>query len=185
MTSAGYLPPLIMVMRRPPANCCHWCMTTCGASPNVIWHERTPGQTLTATALVHEAYLRLVGPTDGDKWDHRGHFYFAAAEAMRRILIDRARSKQRLKRGGNLKRLKLDEVDLGIHSPPDEILALDEALTDLESHNPQAAELVKLRFFGGLGHQEAAEAMGIGRRSADGLWVIAKTWLFDRLSRDR
>lgn len=147
--------------------------------------QEAPGQTLSATALVHEAYLRLVGPGDRNKWDHRGHFYFAAAEAMRRILIERARSKQRLKRGGQGKRLGLDDVTLGIHSPPEEILGLDEALTDLESHNQQAAELVKLRFFGGLGHQEAAEVLGIGRRTADGLWIIAKTWLYHRLTGDR
>jgi RNA polymerase sigma factor (TIGR02999 family) len=146
--------------------------------------QEKPGQTLSATALVHEVYLRLVGPDDRRKWDHRGHFYFAAAEAMRRILIERARSKQRLKRGGQWKRLAVDDATLGIDSCPDEILALDEALKDLESHNQKAAELVKLRFFGGLGHQEAAEALGIGRRTADGLWVVAKTWIYDRLSGD-
>ena len=104
---------------------------------------------------------------------------------MRRILIERARSKQRVKRGGDRQRLALDGVTLGINSPPDEILALDEALTDLAKHNQKAAELVKLRFFGGLGHQEAAQALNIGRRHADGLWVIAKTWLYERLSSER
>ena len=147
--------------------------------------EETPGQTLSATALVHEAYLRLVEPGDQLRWDHRGHFYFAAAEAMRRILIERARRKQSLKHGGQRKRLRVDDVSLGIHSPPDEILALDEALTELETHHQQAAELVKLRFYGGLSHQEAAETLGIGRRTADRLWVIARTWLYDRLSDDR
>jgi RNA polymerase sigma factor (TIGR02999 family) len=146
--------------------------------------EETPGQTLSATALVHEAYVRLIAPDVGAQWKHRGHFYFAAAEAMRRILIERARSKQSQKRGGQKKRLQMDELTLGIDSPGDDILALSQALTEFEAQYPQAAQLVKLRFFGGLGHLEAAEAMEVGRRTADRLWVIARTWLYNRLSDD-
>src|SRR5271166_2866820 len=109
-----------------------------------------PGQTLQATALVHEAYLRLLGAEQVQRWDSRRHFFGAVAEAMRRILIDRARDKRRLKRGGNWRRLRLDDIDLSVAEPPDDLPAMDEALQKLAQHDPPCAELVKLRFFAGL-----------------------------------
>jgi RNA polymerase sigma factor (TIGR02999 family) len=142
----------------------------------------TPGQTLQATALVHEAYLRLVGIDNPQCWENRGHFFAAAAEAMRRILIEAARRKAALKRGGDGVRLDLDQLSLAANEPEIDLLSLDEALTELEQHHPQAAELVKLRFFAGLTHTDAAEALGIERRAADRLWLLAKTWLFRHLS---
>jgi RNA polymerase sigma factor (TIGR02999 family) len=146
-----------------------------------------PGQTLQATALVHEAYLRLVaGGSAGTRreqhWDSRGHFFAAAAEAMRRILVERARHKAALKRGGKIQRLELDELSLPCDDRSAELLALDEALSELERHDPQAAQLVKLRYFAGLGHQEAAGALGIGRRAADRLWALARAWLYRRMA---
>jgi RNA polymerase sigma factor (TIGR02999 family) len=143
-------------------------------------HER-PGQTLQATALVHEAYLRLV---DGDKpqnWDGRKHFLAAAAEAMRRILIDNARRKQSVKRGGGLVRHDLDAVDIpGPEISPD-LLALNDALEKLVHTDKQAAELVKLRYFGGLTGKEAADALGISERSADRLWAFGRSWLMKEI----
>ena len=144
--------------------------------------DEKPGQTLQATALVHEAYLRLVGSTQPQEWNGRGHFFAAAAEAMRRILVDRARHKNTLKRGGNLKRLDAEPVSLADEGREAELLALDDALTELERHNPQAAQLVKLRYFAGLTHQQAADALGIGRRAADRLWALARAWLYQHLA---
>jgi RNA polymerase sigma factor (TIGR02999 family) len=146
--------------------------------------QEAPGQTLQATALVHEAYLRLV---DGDKaqhWNSRGHFFAAAAEAMRRILVERARSKRRVKRGGGASRLELDEHLLAADDRVDELLAVHEALDELERHDAQAAALVKLRFFAGLEHQEAADLLGLSRRAADCLWLLARTWLYRALADD-
>jgi len=148
-------------------------------------HEK-PGQTLNATALVHEAYLRLLpsDPAGGVTWQNRGHFFAAAAEAMRRILIERARSKAALKHGGAAERVPLDEA---LDVAPDEtehLLEVDEALSALEQHDAQAAQLVKLRYFAGLGHQEAAEALGITRRAADRLWALARTWLYGQLRKE-
>jgi RNA polymerase sigma factor (TIGR02999 family) len=143
-------------------------------------HER-PGQTLQATALVHEAYLRLVGGDPGRPWHGRAHFFAAAAEAMRRILVDRARGKASLKAGGALRRLDLDDFPADVEGRPDLSLALDEALTELERHDETAARLVKLRYFAGMNHQQAADALGIGRRAADRLWTLARAWLFQRL----
>jgi RNA polymerase sigma factor (TIGR02999 family) len=145
--------------------------------------QEKPGQTLQATALVHEAYLRLVGPDNDRRWDSRGHFLAAAAEAMRRILIERARGKAALKHGGQRQRLDLDGVVLTStgDARPEELIALDEALTELEKNDGQAANLVKLRFFVGLSHQQSADALGIGRRSADRLWALARAWLYQRL----
>ncbi|MCI0684004.1 MAG: ECF-type sigma factor [Gemmataceae bacterium] len=145
--------------------------------------QEAPGQTLQPTALVHEAYLRLVGDEDTRQWDSRGHFFAAAAEAMRRILIDKARSKATGKRGGQGKRLDLDQLALAASEPSAELLALDGALTELEQHDAVAAQLVKLRFFAGLTHQDAAEALGISRRAADRLWSLARAWLFQELDR--
>jgi RNA polymerase sigma factor (TIGR02999 family) len=143
-------------------------------------HE-APGQTLQATALVHEAYLRLVGGVE-PRFETRGHFFTAAAEAMRRILIDRARSKGRQKRGGNARRLELNELDLAAPPPDDDLLALDEALTKLEQEDRVKAELVKLRFFAGLSVEQAAAALGISRATADRYWSFARAWLFHEIA---
>jgi RNA polymerase sigma factor (TIGR02999 family) len=146
--------------------------------------QEAPGHTLQATALVHEAYVRLV---DGDKaqsWNSRGHFFAAAAEAMRRILVERARSKGRVKRGSAARRLELDEGLLVTNDRADELLAVHEALEELERHDAQAAALVKLRFFAGLEHQEAADLLGLSRRAADRLWLLARTWLYRALAED-
>jgi RNA polymerase sigma factor (TIGR02999 family) len=141
------------------------------------------GQTLQPTALVHEAYLRLVGATN-PSWNSRGHFFAAAAEAMRRILINRARDRGRLKRGGGFKRIELDALSDAIAASPDELLDLDSALESLSTAYPQCAELVRLRFFAGLTLEEAATALGIPRRTADRHWSFARAWLFDKLSHD-
>lgn len=143
--------------------------------------QEKPGQTLGATALVHEAYIRLVGSEVEQRWDSRGHFFFAAAEAMRRILIDNARRKAAEKHGGGRRRIPLDDVLRTAEEDSDQMLALDEALSDLEQHDKEAATLVKLRFFAGLSHQEAAAMLGITRRAADRLWALAKAWLQQRL----
>jgi RNA polymerase sigma factor (TIGR02999 family) len=143
-------------------------------------HE-APGQTLQATALVHEAYLRLVQPDAGAGWDGRTHFLAAAAESMRRILVERARARKRLRHGGNLQRAHIDLSGIPDATPDVDLLALDEALNALEAEDPAAARLVKLRFFAGLGQGEAAEALGIPRRTADRLWAFARAWLYDCL----
>jgi RNA polymerase sigma factor (TIGR02999 family) len=140
-----------------------------------------PGQTIQATALVHEAYIRLVGQAPDRQWDHRGHFFAAAAEAMRRILVERARGKQRLKRGAGAVRVELEEPHVIAMDRSQELIEIHEALTELEGHDAQAAALVKLRFFAGLEHQEAAKMLGISRRAADRLWLLARTWLYQRL----
>jgi RNA polymerase sigma factor (TIGR02999 family) len=141
-----------------------------------------PGNTLQATALVHEAYLRLVGPGDAPRWDSRGHFFAAAAEAMRRILIDRARDRKRLKRGGRRVRRDLDlEAIVGDLAPPDDLIDLDAALHRLAGIDAQAAALVKLRLFAGLTVQEAASALGVSRRTAERDWTFARTWLYGQL----
>src|SRR5262249_38260024 len=143
--------------------------------------QEKPGQTLQATALVHEAYLRLVDTEKVPRWDHRGHFFAAAAEAMRRSLVESARSKQRLRRGAGAARLELHE-SLAIDADRSrELIEIHEALTELERHDAQAAALVKLRFFAGLEHQEAAEILGTRRRPADRLWLLARTWLYRTL----
>jgi RNA polymerase sigma factor (TIGR02999 family) len=145
-------------------------------------HER-PGQTLEATALVHEAYVRLVGDDAKKPWDGRGHFFAAAAEAMRRILVDRARDRRRQKRGGGRHRRVQIDLDALLQNPPDDdLLALDEALEALARDDPAGAELVRLRAFAGLTLAQAAEVMGIGRRTADRYWAYARAWLCDALS---
>jgi RNA polymerase sigma factor (TIGR02999 family) len=141
-----------------------------------------PGQTLNATALVHEAYLRLVGPADEKRWQNRGHFFAAAAEAMRHILVENARRKMRKKRGGERARVELDAVAPAAPALDEDLLDLDDALTRLAEADPAAAELVKLRYFAGLSIPQAAEALGIGARSADRLWAYARAWLRDALS---
>jgi RNA polymerase sigma factor (TIGR02999 family) len=143
--------------------------------------QEAPGQTLQPTALVHEAYLRLVGD---QHFANRRHFFAAAAEAMRRILVDQARRRAAQKRGGTARRVAWDDQFAVAGHQDEELLALEEALSELEQHDPQAAGLVKLRFFSGLSHQEAAEMLGVSRRVADRLWVVAKTWLYQRLNGD-
>jgi RNA polymerase sigma factor (TIGR02999 family) len=145
--------------------------------------REAPGQTLQATALVHEAYLRLVG-TDDQGWDGRGHFFAAAAEAMRRALVDNARRKAAEKRGGRRERQDLDGVDLAAPAPPDDLLALDEALAKLEARDAVKARLVKLRYFAGLSEQDAAEALGVSRATAHRHWRYARAWLLNELGGD-
>jgi RNA polymerase sigma factor (TIGR02999 family) len=141
-----------------------------------------PGQTLQPTALVHEAYVRLVGAGEAKQWDSEGHFFAAAAEAMRRILIERARRRAALKHGGEQQRIVLGEELLVSDERAAELLALDEALAALEHRDPQAAQVVKLRYFAGLSHQDTASAMNITRRAADRLWALAKAWLYQRMT---
>jgi RNA polymerase sigma factor (TIGR02999 family) len=148
-------------------------------------HEK-PGQTFQPTSLVHEAYLRLVANLSGGEphWNSRGHFFAAAAEAMRRILVNRARDKGRLKRGGGRQRVDLDHIsDPGTASDED-LLDLDHALERLAADHPECAELVKLRFFAGLTLADAAAALGLPRRTANRQWAFARAWLFDALGRD-
>ena len=140
-----------------------------------------PGHTLQATALVHEAWLRLVssGPGEGEpKWDGHRHFFAAAAEAMRRILIEIARRKLRSRHGGRLERVNLDQVELAETTPPAELLALDEALKELAATDPETVELIKLRFYAGLPDKQAAEMLGISRRTADRRWAFGRAWLY-------
>ena len=144
--------------------------------------QEKPGQTLQATALVHEAYLRLVAAENAQGWNSRGHFFAAAAEAMRLILVDQARRKGRLKRGGQQQRIPLDAVHIALDTPPDDLLALNEALENLGTEYPDCAELVKLRFFAGLPQGDAAAALGIPRRTADRHWAFARAWLFQQLN---
>ena len=155
-------------------------------------HEK-PGQTLQATALVHEAYLRLVaagnvGGTPSEQnlspafFNSRGHFFGAAAEAMRRILVEQARGKARLKRGGNLARVELDKVEVAVDTPGLDVLELDEAFTRLAAKHPEMVELVKLRFFAGFSGDEAAEALGISPATADRYWTYARAWLVRELA---
>ncbi len=147
-------------------------------------HE-APGQTLQATALVHEAYLRLVDVDQVQKWNSRGHFFAAAAEAMRRILVENARRHGRLKHGGTCVRADLLDADVAIQSPPDEVLAIDEVLERLGAEDFQAAELVKLRYFAGLSVEEAAEALGLSRTTAYRRWTYARAWVRCELLGDR
>ena len=145
--------------------------------------QEKPGQTLQATALVHEAYLKLVGGDQGRDWNGRAHFFGAAAEAMRRILVDQARRKKAGKHGGGLLRVELPAGLAEPESRSDDLIALDEALGRLEEHDPEAARLVKLRHFAGLSHQEAADVLGISRGAADRLWALGRAWLFRQLSK--
>ena len=141
-----------------------------------------PGQTLQATALVHEAYLRLVGAEHTGDWDSRGHFFAAAAEAMRRILVEQARAKLRLKRGGGNQRLGLSEVDISFDEPTLDVLAVDEALSKLSEQRPEISELVKLRYFAGLTVKEAAATLGISSSTADRHWTYARAWLYREIA---
>jgi RNA polymerase sigma factor (TIGR02999 family) len=143
--------------------------------------RESPGQTLQATALVHEAYLRLIG-SETPSWNGRGHFFSAAAEAMRRILIENARRKRAEKHGGDLQRVDLGDVDVPEDAPSEDILAVDEALSRLAAEDPVKAELVKLRYFGGLSVEDAARALGISRATADRYWAYARVWLYSELN---
>ena len=146
--------------------------------------QERPGQTLQATALVHEAYLRLVDTEKAQHWNSRGHFFAAAAEAMRRILVEGARKRGRLKRGGDRQRLDLDALQLSVQGATDELLALDEALSEFAQTHPAKAELIKLRYFAGLTVAEAAQALGISTSSADLHWTYARAWLYRRIVGD-
>jgi RNA polymerase sigma factor (TIGR02999 family) len=143
--------------------------------------QESPGNTLQATALVHEAYLRLADVDSPQQWDSRGHFFAAAAEAMRRILINRARDKNRLKRGGGRKRLDWNRLEVADDASDDDLIAMDEALEGLSARQPACAELVKLRFFAGLTLDQAAACLGIGERTADRYWSFARAWLYQQL----
>jgi RNA polymerase sigma factor (TIGR02999 family) len=140
-----------------------------------------PGQTLQATALVHEAYLRLVGADQLQRWDSRGHFFAAAAEAMRRILLNRARDKKRLKRGGERRRVDLDQVEIALDTDAEQLIAIDEALGQLAAEDPGAAQLVTLRFFAGLTLKEAADSLGLALQTAERQWAYSRAWLYARL----
>jgi RNA polymerase sigma factor (TIGR02999 family) len=139
-----------------------------------------PGQTLQATALVHEAYLRLLGP-EPVQWNSRGHFFAAAAEAMRRILIERARKKSARKHGGGLHRVDLDSVDIALDTGDDLLLLLNDTLEEFREKDPAAAELIKLRFFAGLPNHEAAQLLGVSDRTAKRSWAYARAWLYQRM----
>jgi RNA polymerase sigma factor (TIGR02999 family) len=147
--------------------------------------EEKPGQTLQATALVHEAYVRLVGSADAPKWNGRGHFFAAAAEAMRRILVEAARGKGRAKRGGDWRRIDFEELDVTTSVSPDQLVALDDALGRLAALDHLAGELVKLRYFAGLSLDEAATALNISPATAYRHWAYARAWLRDELLNDR
>jgi RNA polymerase sigma factor (TIGR02999 family) len=146
--------------------------------------QEKPGQTLQATALVHEAYLRLVGVQKEQRWDNRGHFFAAAAEAMRRILINRARDKKRGKRGGERRRVDLDRIEIALDTSDEQLIALDEALSQLAVEDPDAARLVNLRFFAGLTLKDAAVSLGLAPRTAERQWAYARAWLYARLRPD-
>jgi len=145
--------------------------------------QDAPGHTLQPTALVHEAYLRLVDVPEPQSWDGRGHFFAAAAEAMRRILVENARRKMRLKRGGDLERVPFDGLDVASAARDDQVLAVSESLDRLAAHDPEAAELIKLRFFIGMPNIEAAALLGIPERTAKRRWAYARAWLLEDLRR--
>ena len=147
--------------------------------------DERPGQTLQATALVHEAWLRIARSGNQQCWNNRGHFFSAAAEAMRRILIETARKKKRIKRGGDQQRVPLDDLQLAVDVPVDEFLAVDEVLDELAAVDQQAAKLVKLRYFSGLSTEEAAAVLQIPARNAYRDWQFARAWLHSRLTPDR
>jgi RNA polymerase sigma factor (TIGR02999 family) len=144
--------------------------------------QEPPGQTLQATALVHEAYLRLVGAERRQQWNSRGHFFGAAAEAMRRILVERARQKKAIRHGGGLDRVDLENINIVLKADDEQILEIDEALQRLAEKDPQAVELIKLRFFAGLTNADAAQALGLAERTANRLWAYARAWLYREMA---
>jgi RNA polymerase sigma factor (TIGR02999 family) len=143
-----------------------------------------PGQTLDATALVHEAYLRLIGSTEPHRWDGRGHFFAAAAESMRRILVESARRKARVRHGGQMRQVDWDDFPLAVKAPDEDVLAVHEALNGLEQLDAPAAQLVKLHYFLGLSMDETADLLGISPRTAYRTWSFARAWLYQHLGRD-
>jgi RNA polymerase sigma factor (TIGR02999 family) len=145
--------------------------------------NEAPGHTLQPTALVHEAYLRLVGASQPQQWEGRGHFFAAAAEAMRRILVESARRKKRLKHGGQLERVDVNAVELPSPLPDDQLLALDEALDRLAAVDSRAADVVKLCFFVGLTQEQAAKELGVSLATAERLWAFARAWLFREMEK--
>jgi len=145
--------------------------------------QEKPGHTLQATALVHEAYIRLVG-SEAQNWNSRTHFFAAAAEAMRRILIDNARRKNRLKRGGRQQKVDLQKVDIAMNSPSTDVIALDEAISKLAQEDPIKADLVKLRYFAGLTIEQSADILRISRATAERYWSYARAWLFHEITKD-
>lgn len=146
--------------------------------------DESPGQTLQPTALVHEAYLRLIGPGDMHRWDNRGHFFAAAAEAMRRILVDAARRKKTDKHGGGRQRLDAATIQIEAPEQDDDLVAIDSALDELAAVDPAKAELVKLRYFVGLTIEQAAETLGISPATAKRYWTYSRAWLFQRIAAD-
>lgn len=146
--------------------------------------QEKPGQTLDATALVHEAYLRLIGASEEQKWDGRGHFFAAAAEAMRRILLNRARDKNRIKRGGERQRVDLDQLQIALDTNDEQLIELDEALRQLAVEDADAAKLVTLRFFAGLSLKETAATLGLPQRTAERQWTYARAWLYAKLRQE-
>jgi RNA polymerase sigma factor (TIGR02999 family) len=146
--------------------------------------QEKPGQTLQATALVHEAYLRLVGDAEGRGWDSRGHFFAAAAEAMRRILVERARAKGRVRRGGQWRRVDLEDRALAVSAAPDVLLTLDDAIARLEVEDDAAAQLVRLRYYAGLSVEDAGASLGISAATAYRHWAYARAWLASDLVDD-
>jgi RNA polymerase sigma factor (TIGR02999 family) len=146
--------------------------------------QERPDQTLQATALVHEAYLRLVDTSKVQVWESRWQFFAAAAEAMRRILVEKARRRGRTKRGGGMRRVDLDSLELTVDDPPEQLVALDQALLRLAEEHPEKARLVNLRYFGGLTHDEAAQAMGVSLTTANRHWAYARAWLYRHMAWD-
>lgn len=146
--------------------------------------QENPGMTLQATALVHDAYIRLVDVDQVQRWDSRGHFFAAAAEAMRRILVENARRRNSAKRGGNHERIDLDEAVLSDNELRDDVLEIDKYLERLSDAHPRAAEVVKLRFFAGLTGDQTAEVLGVSARTVDQLWAFARAWLFETIQRE-
>ena len=176
--------PLSKATRTPRRSSCRSCTTSCANLQPQRLSKEKPGQTLQATALVHEAYLRLVGAQQVQSWDSRGHFFAAAAEAMRRILINRARDKKRAKRGGERRRVDLDRIEIALDTNDEQLIALDEAITQLAAEDPDAARLVNLRFFAGLTQKDAAASLGFAPRTAERQWAYARAWLYARLRQD-
>jgi RNA polymerase sigma factor (TIGR02999 family) len=143
--------------------------------------QEKPGHTLQPTALVHEAWIRLVDPADQKTWNGRSHFFGAAAEAMRRILVESARRKARLRHGGDMQRADVDQIDIAAPTSDDRLVQVSEALDELEQEAPEAARIVKLRYFAGLTQEQVAETLGISLRTAERQWTWAKAWLFQRI----
>ena len=169
------MPPHGATARRPPI-CCRSFTTNCANSRRHDWPTNRRGKRLQPTALVHEAYLRLVGPDI--EWDGRGHFFAAAAEAMRRILVDGARRKKAEKHGGGLQRFDAAELPIAAPEPIEDLVALDDALNRLAEHDATKAELVKLRYFAGLTIEQAAEVLDISPATAKRYWTYSRAWLF-------